>query len=166
MPMRHIYLLVVAATAATAVFGPATVPHAQTPATLPTAAQAPARGGVQGAGAGGAQTIPPARGRGVQGAPALDDPANANADFSPRPPVVALTPEEESKRFWLPAGYRMEPVLSDPVIQDPAQIVWDGNGRMFIVELRGYFQTPDGIDLIPPEGRISMHEDRDGDGIY
>jgi hypothetical protein len=102
----------------------------------------------------------------VQGAPALDDPANANADFSPRPPVVALTPEEETKRFWLPAGYRMEPVLADPLIEDPAQIVWDGNGRMFVVELRGYFQTPDGIDLVPPEGRISMHEDRDGDGVY
>jgi mono/diheme cytochrome c family protein len=167
MPVRQIYyLLAAAATAAIAVFGPAAVPHAQTPVTQPPGAQTPARDGGPGAGAGGAQTIPPARGRGVQGAPALDDPANANADFSPRPPVVALTPEEEAKRLWLPAGYRMEPVLSDPLIEDPAQIVWDGNGRMFIVELRGYFQTPDGIDLVPAEGRISMHEDRDGDGVY
>ena len=69
-------------------------------------------------------------------------------------------------RLWLPAGYRMEPVLSDPLIEDPAQIAFDGNGRMFVVELRGYLQTPEGIDLIPPIGRISMHEDRDGDGVY
>ena len=68
--------------------------------------------------------------------------------------------------FWLPPGYRMEPVLADPLIEDPAQIVFDGNGRMFILELRGYFQTPEGIDLVPPDGRISMHEDRDGDGTY
>ena len=59
----------------------------------------------------------------------------------------------------------MEPVLSDPLIEDPAQIAFDGNGRMFVVELRGYFQTPEGIDLIPPIGRISMHEDRDNDGV-
>jgi hypothetical protein len=107
-----------------------------------------------------------ARGRGVPGAPALDDPANANADFSPRPPVVALAPEEQARRFWLPPGFRLEPVLSDPIIEDPGQIAFDGNGRMFLVELRGYFQTPDGIDLTPPIGRISMHEDRDNDGVY
>ena len=70
------------------------------------------------------------------------------------------------KRFWLPPGYRLEPVLSDPIIEDPAQIAFDGNGRMFLVELRGYFQTPEGIDLIPPVGRISMHEDRDSDGMF
>ena len=27
-------------------------------------------------------------------------------------------------------------------------------------------QTPEGIDLIPPIGRISVHEDRDNDGVY
>ncbi len=60
----------------------------------------------------------------------------------------------------------MEPILSDPLIEDPAQIAFDGNGRMFVVELRGYFETPEGVDLIPPIGRISMHEDRDNDGVY
>ena len=95
-----------------------------------------------------------------------DDPTNANADWSPKPPVVARSPEDQVKQFWLPAGYRIEPVLADPLIEDPAQIVFDGNGRMFVVELRGYFQTLDGIDLTPPLGRISMHEDRDNDGKY
>ncbi len=38
---------------------------------------------------------------------------------------------------------------------------------MFVLELRGYEQTPDGDRLvIPPIGRISMHEDRDDDGIF
>ena len=30
---------------------------------------------------------------------------------------------------------------------------------MYVVELRGYFETPEGIDSIPPIGRISRHED-------
>ena len=118
----------------------------------------------QNAGRGAIQT--PGGGRGPGAAPDANDPANANADLSPKPPVVAVAPEEQVKRFWLPAGYRLTPLLSEPLIEDPAQIAFDGNGRMFIVELRGYYQAPEGIDLIPPVGRISMHEDRDNDGTY
>jgi mono/diheme cytochrome c family protein/glucose/arabinose dehydrogenase len=108
----------------------------------------------------------PGGGRGPGAAPDASDPANAGADLSPKPPVLPLSPEEEAKRLSLPPGYRMAPVLSDPLIEDPAQIAFDGNGRMFVVELRGYFQTPEGIDLIPPVGRISLHEDRDNDGVF
>ena len=121
----------------------------------------------------GAQGPPP---RATQGAaqipaaapeaPAGDDPANAAADYAAKPPIVALSPEDEAKRFWLPPGYRMEPVLADPDIDSPAQIAFDGNGRMFVVELRGYVQTLDGIDAISPVGRISVHEDRNGDGVF
>jgi len=118
----------------------------------------------QNAGRGAIQT--PGGGRGPGAAPDANDLANANADLSPKPPVVPMTPEEEAKRFWLPAGYRLTPVLSEPIIEDPAQIAFDGNGRMFVVELRGYYQSPEGIDLVPPLGRISVHEDRDGDGTY
>ena len=106
------------------------------------------------------------RGRGVVEAPAADDPLNADADLSPKPPVVPLSPAEQAKQFWLPPGYRMEPILSDPDIAEPAQIAFDGNGRMFVLELRGYDQTLDGLDLTPPLGRISVHEDRDNDGRY
>ena len=61
----------------------------------------------------------PGGGRGPGAAPGASDPANANADLSPKPPVLAATPAEQATRFWLPAGYRMEPVLSDPIIEDP-----------------------------------------------
>jgi len=105
-------------------------------------------------------------GAGPLAAPDAKDPANAKADLSPRPPVRALTPDEEAKQFWLPPGYRLEPVLSDPLIDSPGQITFDGNGRMFLVELRGYEQTPDGVDSLVPTGRISTHEDRDGDGTF
>lgn len=104
--------------------------------------------------------------RGAVAAPDASDPLNADADLSPRPPVRPLPPEEQAKRFWLPPGYRLEPVLADPVIEDPGQVAFDGNGRMFVVELRGYEQTIDGVDLVPPIGRISVHEDRDDDGVY
>ena len=58
------------------------------------------------------------------------DPAYADVDFSPKAPVVPLAPAEQARRFWLPPGFKLEPVLADPVIQEPAQIAFDGNGRM------------------------------------
>jgi mono/diheme cytochrome c family protein len=108
----------------------------------------------------------PAGGTGRGSATQADHPANAAADFSSKPPVVALSPADQVHQFWLPPGYRIEPVLSDPLIDSPAHISFDGNGRMYVVELRGYTQTPDGLDILAPVGRISRHEDRDNDGSF
>ena len=55
-------------------------------------------------------------------------------------------------------------MLTDPDIQEPAQIAFDGNGRMFVLELRGYMQDADASGELDPVGRISVHEDKDNDG--
>jgi hypothetical protein len=64
-------------------------------------------------------------------------------DFSKKPPVLPLSPAEEAKRFWLQPGFKMTPVLTDPDIQESAQIAFDGNGRLFVLEIRGYMQDAD-----------------------
>ena len=33
---------------------------------------------------------------------------------------------DQAKQFWLPPDYRLEPVLADPLIEDPGQIAFDG----------------------------------------
>src|SRR5919112_788238 len=86
-----------------------------------------------------AQTPPPARG----GAPGRGNP-DAGADFSPKPPIVPLTPQEEQKRFILPPGYHLELVLSDPDIINPTAIAFDGNGRLYVNEMRSYMPDADG----------------------
>ena len=88
------------------------------------------------------------------------------ADLTFRGPVLPLSPDEQTRRFWLPTGYRMEAVLTEPHVQEPAQIAFDGNGRMFVVELRGYMQDLDATGQLDPTGRISIHEDRNNDGVY
>ncbi|MEO8521715.1 MAG: HEAT repeat domain-containing protein [Acidobacteriota bacterium] len=93
-------------------------------------------------------------------------PSMMEPDFSKKPPVLPLTPAEEAKKFLLPPGFRMELVLADPDIQESAQIAFDGNGRMFVLELRGYMQDADAAGELDPVGRISVHEDRDHDGVY
>ena len=85
---------------------------------------------------------------------------------SEQPPVRPLTVEQEQALLLVPPGYRITPVLTDPVIKEPAAIAFDGNGRMFVLELRTYMQDIDATDELTPAGRISMHEDADNDGVY
>src|SRR5262245_49205527 len=79
-------------------------------------APGPRGGGGGGRGAGGV----------IVGGAQADDPAYANVDFTPRNPVVPATPAEEASRLWLPNGFSIAPVLSDPAIEDPGQIAFDG----------------------------------------
>ena len=86
--------------------------------------------------------------------------------FPPMPAVKGLTPEEAVKTFQLPEGYRMQLVLSEPVIAEPVVTVFDGDGRMFVAEMRSYMQDIDATDELTKTSRISMHEDADGDGTF
>lgn len=87
-------------------------------------------------------------------------------DLEPKSPVLPLYPEEEAKRFLLPPGYKIEPVLTEPQIQQPAAIAFDGDGNMFVLELRTYMLTADSEGTLEPESRISRWQDKDQDGVY
>ncbi len=132
-------------------------PQAPPPAPGPQGAAQGAQAPGQPAGRGG---------RGGLGGPQENDPANATADYAPKPPTPVLTPEEEARKIWVPPGFKLEPVLTDPHIEESAQIAFDGNGRMFVLELRSYMQDADAAGELDPISRISMHEDRDNDGKY
>jgi mono/diheme cytochrome c family protein/glucose/arabinose dehydrogenase len=126
---------------------------AQTPAPAQGAAQAPPAGAAQ------------PQGGGRQGGGRGDDPFEG-ADLSPKEPITGVSPAEEQKRFLLPPGYRIEPVLTEPDIEEPMQIAFDGNGRMFVLEIRAYMQDADATNELAPTGRISVHEDVNNDGVY
>ncbi|MEO8019584.1 MAG: discoidin domain-containing protein [Pseudomonadota bacterium] len=66
----------------------------------------------------------------------------------------------------LPSGYRLQPVLTEPDIAEPVMIAFDGNGRMYVAEMRTYMQDADGTGEQVPVSRVSRHEDTDGDGVY
>jgi glucose/arabinose dehydrogenase/mono/diheme cytochrome c family protein len=91
---------------------------------------------------------------------------NTGADFSPKPPIQALSPEDEAKHFILPPGYHLELVLSEPEIQNPVAIAFDGNGRLFVAEMRSYMLDADGTNEYEPTSRISMFESTKGDGKF
>ena len=83
-----------------------------------------------------------------------------------QPPVVPLSVAQQQAQFVLPPGYKISPVLTDPIIKEPGAIAFDGNGRMYVLELRTYMQDIDATGELTPAGRISMHEDLDNDGVY
>ena len=87
-------------------------------------------------------------------------------DLEPKPPVLPLPVDEQQKKFLLPPGYALEPVLTEPDIQQPAAISFDGNGRMYVLELRTYMLTADSEGTLNPVSGISRWEDLDGDGVY
>ncbi|MCA9194028.1 MAG: c-type cytochrome, partial [Planctomycetales bacterium] len=55
-------------------------------------------------------------------------------DDAPRP----LSPEESSRCFQVPNGFRMELVASEPLIREPTGVCWDDQGRLFVCEMHGY----------------------------
>jgi len=97
---------------------------------------------------------------------ALAASAQETPTLPPAPPVQSRSVAETLKTLQLPAGYRLEPVLSDPEIKEPVAIAFDGDGRMFVVEMRTYMQDIDATGERDPVSRVSLHEDTDGDGVY
>ena len=104
-----------------------------------------------------------------QTAPRPAAPAAAASDEpklpkQPRPPL--LSPAESQRSFQLPAGYHLELVMSEPEIREPVVTVFDGNGRMYVAEMRSYMQDVDGNDEKAPVSRVSLHWSSKNDGVY
>ena len=84
--------------------------------------------------------------------------------FNPHPSSAYLSPEESLKSMYLPKGYHMELVASEPMIEDPVAITWDGNGRMYVAEMLTYMEDADATSERLPLSRIMLLEDTDNDG--
>jgi putative membrane-bound dehydrogenase-like protein len=85
----------------------------------------------------------------------------------PKKPVEVrgpLTPAQALKEFHITPGLRIELVAAEPEIESPVAMAFDEDGRLWVVEMRDYPNGP--AKGKPPEGRIKVLEDRDGDGRY
>lgn len=80
------------------------------------------------------------------------------------PPVTPLSPQESIKKMQLPPGYHVELVASEPMVQEPVAIAWDGNGRMYVVEMNSFMKDAIATGEYEPISRIKLLQDVDGDG--
>jgi glucose/arabinose dehydrogenase len=76
----------------------------------------------------------------------------------------ALSPDEALKAFYMPPGYHMELVASEPLIQEPVALDWDLDGRLWAVEMPGFMADIRGSNEHDPIGRVVVLEDTNGDG--
>ncbi|MCU7552538.1 c-type cytochrome [Chitinophagaceae bacterium LB-8] len=81
------------------------------------------------------------------------------------PSPAHLSPQDGLNSIYVPKGYHLELVASEPMIKEPVSIVWDGNGKMYVTEMLTYMQDVNGSNENAPVSRISLLEDTNGDGV-
>ena len=81
------------------------------------------------------------------------------------PPAPVLSPEDELASFRIAPGYRVELVAAEPLVVDPVAMDWDDEGRLYVVEMRGFMPDIEGQGEDRPVGRIVVLEDTDADGM-
>ena len=79
-------------------------------------------------------------------------------------PSPARTPAQEQATFQLEPGLAIQLVAAEPMVQDPVAMSFDADGRLWVVEMRGFMPTIDGTGEDKRTGRVSVLEDRNGDG--
>src|SRR5215216_5947236 len=60
------------------------------------------------------------------------------------PPAPTLAPEEALNSFKVAPGFRIELVASEPLVEAPVAMAFDADGRMWVVEMRGFMPNVDG----------------------
>ena len=72
-----------------------------------------------------------------------------------------LEPSNAIRSFELAPGIAIELVAAEPLVASPVAMTWDNEGRLFVVENRGY---PTGMPNGSPGGQVVRLQDSDGDG--
>ena len=93
-------------------------------------------------------------------------PAASGAAFDAAKELPRYLPVEPAAALatWkVKPGFKLQLAAHEPQVRDPIALTFDENGRMFVCEMIDYSERR---DATPHLGRISMLEDKDGDGVY
>ena len=82
------------------------------------------------------------------------------------PPAPTLVAEEALKTLKVAPGFKAEIAAADPLVGDPVAMTIGPDGRMWVVEMRGFMRNADGKGEMDKVGDIAVLEDTDGDGRY
>src|SRR5580692_9929188 len=84
---------------------------------------------------------------------------------NPHPDPNPKSPEDEMKSIYLPKGYHLQLVASEPIVSQPVAIAWDGDGRMYVAEMTTYMKNVNGTGQHNNTCRIKLLEDTNSDGV-
>ena len=82
------------------------------------------------------------------------------------PPAPELSPTQALQGFTIAPGFKIELVASEPLVEDPIALSWDEEGRLYVVEMRGYMPDANGNGEKDPVGVIARLTDSTGDGRF
>lgn len=71
---------------------------------------------------------------------------------------------EELKTFNIVDGYEIQLVASEPLVEAPVAFEFGPDGRMWVLEMRGYMRDAEGAGEREPLGRVKVLRDTDADG--
>ncbi len=91
-------------------------------------------------------------------------PAPVVADAVEVPPP--LSPADELKTISMPPGYKLELVANEPLVKDPIIAEFDGDGRLWVVEMSGFSINDQYEDSLEPINDVAAIEDTNGDGVF
>ncbi len=77
------------------------------------------------------------------------------------PRIKPLDGAAALEAFRVHAGFQLVPVATEPLVTDPVSVCFDADGRLYVVEMRGYPYPEE-----TPSGNVSLLVDNDGDGTY
>lgn len=86
------------------------------------------------------------------------------AEEPDEPPV--RSPADALKSFAMPPGYAVELVAAEPLVQDPILIEFDGDGRLWVMELPGWAHNLSMENSLAPVNRLVVLDDSNNDGIF
>jgi mono/diheme cytochrome c family protein len=80
--------------------------------------------------------------------------------------IPMLSPDKFLETVELQDGYYLEAVVTEPHIKEPVDIAFDGNGKMYVLEMRTYMRDADYSNEMEPRSVVSLHQDTNGDGKF
>lgn len=101
---------------------------------------------------------------GIGSAAAADSPANPNLEKNGT--LRPLSAQDGLKLIEVPAGFQLELVASEPMVQEPVCFAFDPDGALFVCEWNTYMQDQYATGQNEQKSRVVKLEDTNGDGRF
>src|SRR5687768_3667922 len=76
-----------------------------------------------------------------------------------------ISPEESIHKMHLEEGFAVKLVAAEPLITAPVAIMFDKNGRIWVVQMNEYMPDTAGTGEDKPTGKVVILSDKNGDGL-
>ena len=96
---------------------------------------------------------------------AITTAAFAEGEWNPDTTFPSLKPADAIKTIEVPKGMKLVCIASEPMVEEPAAMAFDGNGALYVCEWRTYMQDEHATGQLDAVSRVVKLVDTDGDGV-